>query len=68
MTRSRIMSMGERLLRVPEVARLLRIDGTAVYALIDKGELKAGKGQDGLVYVTDEALSQYRQKHPAVSR
>lgn len=43
------MAMSERLLRVPEVARVLDVDGTQVYALIDGGELKAGKGRDGLV-------------------
>lgn len=44
--------MSENLLRVPEVARRLGMDGIEVYTLIERGELPAGKGEDGLVYVT----------------
>ena len=62
------MTMSEQLLRVPEVARVLGIGGTEVYALIDKGDLKAGKGRDGLVYVAEEAIEDYRRRHAAASR
>ncbi len=55
-------------MRVPEVARTLGIDGTAVYRLIERGELEAGKGPDGLVYVTDEALQVYRERQAEASR
>jgi excisionase family DNA binding protein len=48
------------LLRVPEVARQLGIDGTEVYVLIERGELEAGRGEDGLVYVRADALDAYR--------
>lgn len=60
--------MSERLLRVPEVARALRIDGTDVYGLIERGELKAGKGRDGLVYVTARALGEYEQRRAPAPR
>ena len=46
-------------LRVPEVARRLGIDGTDVYDLIFQGDLQAGKGEDGLVYVRESALEDY---------
>ena len=62
------MRVSERLMRVPEVARTLGIDGTAVYRLIERGELEAGKGPDGLVYVTDEALQVYRERQAEASR
>lgn len=39
--------MSERLLRVPEVARVLGLDGPEVYQLIETGKLRAGKGADG---------------------
>ena len=38
------MAMSERLLRVPEVARTLGVEGTEVFRLIERGELAAGKG------------------------
>lgn len=60
------MTVNDELLRVPEVARRLGIDGVAVYGLIDGGELLAGKGDDGLVYVADSALLEY-QRHLAAS-
>jgi hypothetical protein len=41
------------------------MDGTDVYELILRGELAAGKGQDGLVYVRESALEDYRRRHPA---
>jgi hypothetical protein len=50
------MSMPARALRVPEVARRLGVDGAEVYGLILDGELPAANGDDGLVYVTAEAL------------
>ena len=56
------------LLRVPGVARELGIDGADVYSLIDKGKLKAGKGRDGLVYVSRQALGDYRRKRATASR
>jgi len=61
------MSMSERLLRVPEVARALDLEGEAVYGLIERGELRAGKGQDGLVYVPERALEEYRRRQAAAS-
>ena len=60
------MAMTERLLRVPEVARRLKLDGPVVYDLILNGELAAGKGADGLVYVRESALVEYEQR-PAPS-
>jgi excisionase family DNA binding protein len=53
----------DRLLRVPEVAVLLGIEGPEVYRLIEKGELWAGKGADGLVYVPEPALREYEERH-----
>jgi hypothetical protein len=50
------MTMSAHLLRVPEVSRVLGIEGAEVYALIDHGELRASKGQDGLVYVAEQAV------------
>jgi excisionase family DNA binding protein len=54
------VDVSERLLRIPEVARELGIEGEAVYRLIEQGELRAGKGPDGLVYVPESALVAYR--------
>jgi excisionase family DNA binding protein len=62
------MRMSEQLMRVPEVARLLAVEGTHVYRLIERGELEARKGPDGLVYVTDEALQTYRDRQAKASR
>lgn len=62
------MSVNDELLRVPEVARRLGIDGVAVYGLIDSGELAAGKGADGLVYVTESALQDYERHHAAAAQ
>jgi hypothetical protein len=59
------MAMIERLLRVPEVARRLKLDGPDVYDLILRGELVAGKGADGLVYVRESALVEYEQRQAA---
>ena len=56
------MAMTDRALRVPEVARRLDVDGTAVYDLILHGELVAGKGPDGLVWVRESALEDYRRR------
>ncbi len=56
------MTMGERLLRVPEVARRLNMYGPDVYELIRTGELDAGKGRDGLVYVPEKALREYERR------
>ena len=57
------MPVNDELLRVPEVARRLGIDGVAVYGLIERGELAAGKGADGLVYVAESALRDYERHH-----
>jgi hypothetical protein len=54
-------------LRVPEVARLLGLDGAAVYLLIADGELAAGRGDDGLVYVRPDAIEDYRRRHTAAT-
>jgi len=59
------MAMSERLFRVPEIARELALEGPEVYALIDRGELRASKGPDGLVYVTESALEDYRRQATA---
>jgi methylaspartate ammonia-lyase len=36
--------------------------------LIDRVALKAGKGHDGLVYVSEQALREYRQRRTTASR
>ena len=54
--------MSEGRLRIPEVARRLGIEGPDVYGLIERGELEAGKGSDGLVYVLEAALQDYRTR------
>lgn len=59
------MEMADDALRVPEVARRLEMDGPDVYGLIVQGELAAGKGTDGLVYVRESALADYVRRHPA---
>ncbi len=61
------MRVTDEALRVPEVARRLGIDGTMVYDLIFRGELAAGKGRDGLVYVRESAIADYERHHPAPS-
>lgn len=62
------MEMNERLLRIPDVARILGLDGAEVYALIDRRELEAGKGSDGLVYVRERAVEDYRRRGATTSR
>lgn len=59
--------MTERVLRVPEAARELGLDGVEVYHLIEQGLLKAGKGEDGLVYVPESALRAYQREHAAAT-
>jgi hypothetical protein len=54
-------------LRVPEVARRLAMEGPDVYDLILRGELSAGKGTDGLVYVRASALEDYQGRHTATA-
>lgn len=54
--------MNDELLRVPEVARRLGIDGPGVYLLIKQGEIEAGKGADGLVYVAPAAITEYLRR------
>jgi hypothetical protein len=56
------MAMSNRVLRVPEVARRLDMEGPDVYELIRRGELPAGKGDDGLVYVRESALEDYERR------
>lgn len=53
------MQMTDQALRVPEVARRLAMEGPDVYGLILSGELSAGKGTDGLVYVRESVLEEY---------
>jgi hypothetical protein len=55
-------------MRVPEVARRLDLDGAEVYALINRGELRAGKGRDGLVYVSEKAVEHFRRRRPTAPR
>jgi hypothetical protein len=62
------MYVNEPAMRVPEVARVLGIDGTEAYGLIERGELEGRKGRDGLVYVTEEALQAYRERQAQASR
>lgn len=57
--------MSDELLRVPEVARRLGLDGVVVYDLIANGELAAGKGKDGMVYVRVSAVEAYQRRHAA---
>ncbi len=61
------MEMTDQPLRVPEVARRLGLDGPVVYDLIATGELSAGKGKDGLVYVRESAVEDYRRRRPATA-
>jgi hypothetical protein len=55
-------------MRVPEVAGRLGLEGAAVYRLIERGELEARKGPDGLVYVTEVALRAYRDRQAKAPR
>lgn len=59
--------MPDELLRVPEVARRLGLDGVVVYDLIATEELKAGKGKDGMVYVRASELEDYQRRHAATA-
>lgn len=59
MTEAYACEVLESALRVSEVARRLGIDGADVYRLISDGDLAAGKGPDGLVYVTEAALADF---------
>ncbi len=61
------MSMTDQALPVPEIARRLAMDGPDVYELILQGELAAGKGKDGLVYVRESALEDYQRRHAAAA-
>lgn len=56
------MNVHDELLRVPEVARRLGVDGVEAYALIGCGELAAGKGNDGLVYVRVSEFDECQQR------
>lgn len=59
------MEVTNQSLRVPEVASHLGLDGPVVYDLVAAGELAAGKGDDGLVYVRESALEDYQRRHTA---
>jgi hypothetical protein len=60
-----LVNVTDQMLRVPEVARRLGLDGAAVYLLIADGQLAAGKGDNGMVYVTTKALEDYKRRHAA---
>jgi hypothetical protein len=62
------MEMTDQPLRVPEVARRLELDGPVVYDLIARGELAAGKGKDGLVYVMATAVEDYKRRRTAAAQ
>jgi hypothetical protein len=68
MSTRKLPDMTERLLRVPEVARALGLEGPEVYHLIETGELDAGKGDDGLVYVSEPALRAYQERQASTRR
>ncbi len=57
------MKVTRRALRVPATARRLGIDGVDVYRLIDRGELEAAKGPDGLVWVLESSIERYELAH-----
>ncbi|HEX7276938.1 MAG TPA: hypothetical protein VF244_06140 [Acidimicrobiales bacterium] len=57
--------MSDELLRVPEVACRLVLDGVVIYELIAIGEREAGKGKDGVVSVRTSALEDYQRRHAA---
>lgn len=59
------MVRGEPVVRVPEAARRLGLDGVVVYDLIAHGELLAGKGPDGLVYVRESEVEGYQRRRPS---
>lgn len=58
-TRRTVAAVRDEAVRVPEAARRLGLDGVEVYRLIETGQLAAGKGPDGLVYVRTEAIDAY---------
>ncbi|MGH9119124.1 MAG: helix-turn-helix transcriptional regulator [Acidimicrobiales bacterium] len=60
--------MTEQLLRIPEVARRLGLDGSDVYELVATGQLAAGKGNDGLVYVRESVLEDYERRRAATAQ
>lgn len=62
------MDMSGDAMTVPEVARALGRDGAEVYRLIDRGELDAHKGPDGLVYVRPEAVRAYQDRGASAAR
>lgn len=62
------MEMTDQPLRVPAVARRLGLDGPVVFDVIATGELVAGKGHDGLVYVRESALEDYQRRHVALAQ
>lgn len=52
--------MGEQLLTLPEVARQLRITVDEALGLVESGELRAGRGADGGMYIRLVELESYR--------
>ncbi len=49
------------------MARRLNIDGPKVYLLIKDRRLFAGKGPDGLVYVPESAIQQFKDEQAATA-
>jgi hypothetical protein len=62
------MSVTERLFGVREAAAELDMDGVNVLLLIRSGELDAGKGKDGHVYVPEPALRDYQRRQTEKAR
>ncbi|MBM3672125.1 MAG: helix-turn-helix domain-containing protein [Actinobacteria bacterium] len=59
--------MEEQVFRVPEVARRLAMDGIAVYGLIERGELRAGK-RGGAVVVPESAIREFEERKAQTSK
>jgi hypothetical protein len=55
--------MSEQVLTLPEVARQLRITVDEALGLVESGELRAGRGTDGGVYVRLGDLEAYSATH-----
>ena len=53
----------EQLLTIPEVARQLHITVDEALSLVESGQLPAGRGRDGGVYVRLGDLESYRTAH-----
>ncbi len=57
--------MRDDAVRTTEAGRQLGVDTAEVYRLIESGELRAGKGADGLVWVLTDSIDAYRQHQSA---